>query len=57
MNTKYDVGQKVLVEGIIKNIKADSARLLYGVEFCGKIHNFNEEEIYSIPCDEEANKK
>lgn len=50
MNTKFDVGDKVLVEGIIKNIKIDSAGLLYGIEFCSKVHNFREEEVH--PMDE-----
>lgn len=48
MNTKYDVGEKVLVEGIIKNVKADCTGLVYGIEFCGKVHNFSEDQIYPI---------
>jgi len=52
MNIKYDVGQKVLVQGIVKNVKIDSTGLLYGVEFCGKVHNFKEEEVYPIPSGE-----
>ena len=40
--TKYDVGEKVLVEGVIKNIKMDSVGLVYGIQLNGKTYNFME---------------
>lgn len=57
MNTKYDVGEKVLVEGIIKNVKADCTGLMYGIEFCGKVHNFREDQIYPISVEGGADDK
>lgn len=57
MNTKYDVGEKVFVEGIITNIKADSTGLLYRVEFEGRLHNFREDQIYPISVEGGADDK
>ena len=46
MITKYDVGERVFVEGMITNIKADCEGLIYRVEFKGELHNFKEDQIY-----------
>lgn len=57
MNTKYDVGEKVLVEGIIKSIKADFTGLVYGIELCNGIHSLLEDQIYSISVEGGADDK
>lgn len=51
MVVKYDVGEKVLVEGTIKSIQVDANGLVYVVDLASKPHRLSEKEVYSI-CNE-----
>lgn len=50
MVTQYNVGEKVFIEAVIKNIKVNSIGIQYGVDINGRVCNFEESQVH--PMDE-----
>lgn len=59
MKTKYDVGERVLVPGIVKKIEISNNGTAYQIApegFCCTELGFREDEIYGSLCEEEGEK-
>lgn len=55
MQTKFDVGDKVLVEGVVESMKADSDGLVYMVSTDAICLDYSDKEIlfYKLKCTED----
>lgn len=55
MQIKYGVGDRVLVEGVVKSVKIDNTGILYTVDISGRTSNLREGRLYPIVFGEAEN--